>query len=69
VLSSGVSTIAQADVTKHAREMPIVRRIGIASHPSCWASPCRGTTDLAVPCQQYWMGEEMQIGVGPDYPR
>jgi hypothetical protein len=31
VLSSGVSAIAQADVTKHAREIPIVRRIGIAS--------------------------------------
>jgi hypothetical protein len=31
VLSSGVSAIAQAEVTKQAREMPIVRRIGIAS--------------------------------------
>jgi hypothetical protein len=29
--------IAQADVTKHAREIPIVRRIGIASYPSRWA--------------------------------
>jgi hypothetical protein len=31
VLSSGVSAIAQADVTKQAREIPIARRIGIAS--------------------------------------
>jgi hypothetical protein len=31
VFSSDVSAIAQADVTKHAREIPIVRRIGIAS--------------------------------------
>jgi hypothetical protein len=31
VLSSGISAMAQADVTKHAREIPIVRRIGIAS--------------------------------------
>jgi hypothetical protein len=31
VLSSGISAMAQTDVTKHAREIPIVRRIGIAS--------------------------------------
>ena len=31
MFSSGVSAIAQADVTKHAKEIPIVRRIGIAS--------------------------------------
>jgi hypothetical protein len=35
-LSSGVLLIAQADVTKHAKEMPIARRIGIASYPSRW---------------------------------
>jgi hypothetical protein len=35
VLSADVSAIAQADVTKHAREIPIVRRICIASYPSC----------------------------------
>ena len=31
MFSSGVSAIAHADVTKHAKEIPIVRRIGIAS--------------------------------------
>jgi hypothetical protein len=31
VLSSGISAMAQAEVTKHASEIPIVRRIGIAS--------------------------------------
>jgi rare lipoprotein A len=31
MFSSGVSAIAQADVTRHAKEIPIVRRIGIAS--------------------------------------
>jgi len=35
---SDVSAIAQADVTKHAKEIPIVRRIGmhrilLAEHP------------------------------------
>jgi hypothetical protein len=41
VLSSGVSAIAQADVTKHAREIPIVRRIGIASIPLAEHRPRR----------------------------
>jgi tetratricopeptide repeat protein len=36
VLSSSVSAIARADVTKHTSEVPIVRRIGIASGASDW---------------------------------
>ena len=48
--SSGVSAIAHADVTKQAKEIPIVRRIGmhrilLAEHPRARA------TDSAVPCQ------------------
>src|SRR5437870_3581439 len=31
--------VAQADVTRHAREMPIARRSGIASYPYSLASP------------------------------
>jgi hypothetical protein len=35
VLSSGVWAIAQADVTKYAREIPNTRRIGNCIDPSC----------------------------------
>jgi len=40
VFSSGVSAIAQADVTKHAREISIVQPTGIASFSL--SIPCRG---------------------------
>src|SRR5271169_2276222 len=47
VLSSGFSAIAQADVTRHAKEIPIVRRIGIASHPLL-SIPSPRAIELAV---------------------
>jgi hypothetical protein len=51
VLSSGVWAIAQADVTKYAREIPNTRRIGNCIDPSCGASPSPRATGLAVPYQ------------------
>src|ERR1700730_13290928 len=48
VLSSDSVAIAQADVTKHARQIPIVRRNSIASDPSHWAFPCRAQANRAA---------------------
>ena len=67
MLSSGVLVIAQADVTKHAREIPIVRCIGITSHPSCRAS-LAARNESRYPMQIILMGKEMQIDLGPVVP-
>jgi len=64
VLCSGALAIVQAEVIRQAKAIPIVRRIGIASYPSCWAS-LAASAIARSPSKYCWMGKEMQIGVSP----
>jgi hypothetical protein len=62
VPSSGVLSMAQADVTKHAREIPMNRRINIASFSLAYP---RTHAALSRPAKYHWQSEEMQIDVSP----
>ena len=67
MFSSGVPAIAQADLTKHANAIPIIRRIGmhrilLVEHPL----DVRNKSHCPIPV--IWMGEGMQIGGGPLVP-
>jgi hypothetical protein len=53
-------------VIKDAREIPIDRRIEVASFSL--AFPRRAQTDAATPSHWYWLGEEVQIAVSPVVP-
>src|SRR5215471_17627999 len=64
VLCSGALAIVQAEVIREAKAIPIVRRIGIASCPSCWAS-LAASVIARRPSKYCWIGKEMQIGVNP----
>ena len=62
---SGILATALAEIIKHASEIPIVRRISIASPPFAW-HPLGASNSGPAAMPMEWMNERVQIGVVPD---